>query len=335
MRADRLIATVLLLQARDRITARELADELEISVATARRDLLALSSAGIPVYPQAGRGGGWALLGGARTDLSGLSSPEAQALFVLLGPHTAGDPAARSALRKLLRALPATFRDDAEAAAATVVADPAPWGGSARPRPAFVEELQTAVIRRRLVRIRYAGWSSPEADYLVAPWGLVEKNEVWYLLAGVEPGEGDSPGAGVGVGRADGALAERTFRVDRMRAVTLTEEPADRPADFDLAAAWDRVVAGVERERASTSAVVIVPSSLLGYLRSEFGQQHVEELAAHDDGRTRIRISAPTETLIARRLAGWGAFAEVLEPPAVRLELAAIAEQLRALYAAS
>lgn len=331
MRADRLIATVLLLQARDRVTARELADELEISVATARRDLLALSSAGIPVYPQAGRGGGWSLLGGARTDLSGLSSPEAQALFVLLGPQTAGDAAARSALRKLLQALPATFRNDAEAAAATVVADPSPWGGSPRPRPAFVEELQTAVIRRLLVRIRYAGWSSPEADHLVAPWGLVEKNEVWYLLAGVEADAVADDEADEDDDDNNTPVPERTFRVDRMRAVTLTDRPASRPHDFDLATAWDRVVADVEHERASASAIVIVPSSLVGYLRSEFGR-HLEELEAHDDGRTRIRISAPTETMIARRLAGWGAFAEVLEPPQVRLELATIAAQLGALY---
>ncbi|HET6686931.1 MAG TPA: HTH domain-containing protein, partial [Jiangellaceae bacterium] len=79
MRADRLIAAVLLMQGRSRVTATELADELEVSVSTARRDLEALSSAGIPVYPQPGRGGGWSLIGGARTDLSGLSAAEAQA----------------------------------------------------------------------------------------------------------------------------------------------------------------------------------------------------------------------------------------------------------------
>ena len=81
MRADRLVAALLHIQARGRVTAAELADELEVSVATARRDLEALSAAGIPVYPQAGRGGGWSLVGGARTDLSGLSAPEARATY--------------------------------------------------------------------------------------------------------------------------------------------------------------------------------------------------------------------------------------------------------------
>ena len=117
MRADRLVATLLLMQSRGRVTAAELAEELEVSVATARRDLEALSTAGIPVYPQPGRGGGWSLLGGARTDLSGLTAAEAQALFLLVGPAAAVAPEAKAALRKLVRALPDTFRADAEAVA--------------------------------------------------------------------------------------------------------------------------------------------------------------------------------------------------------------------------
>ncbi len=125
MRADRLVATLLVIQARGRVTAAELAGELEVSVATARRDLEALSAAGVPVYPQPGRGGGWSLLGGARTDLSGLTAPEARALFLLLGPAATLDPQAKAALRKLVRALPATFRADAQAAATAVVTDPA------------------------------------------------------------------------------------------------------------------------------------------------------------------------------------------------------------------
>src|SRR6266487_2546886 len=115
MRADRLVAALLLMQSRGRVTATELASELEVSVATARRDLEALSTAGIPVYPQSGRGGGWSLVGGARTDLSGLSAPEAQALFLLVGPAAAVSAEAMTALRKLVQALPQTFRKEAEA----------------------------------------------------------------------------------------------------------------------------------------------------------------------------------------------------------------------------
>src|SRR5438094_9989885 len=149
MRADRLVATLLLMQSRGRVTAAELARELEVSVATARRDLEALSAAGIPVYPQPGRGGGWSLVGGARTDLSGLSAAEAQALFLLAGPAAAVSDEAKAALRKLVRALPQTFRADAEAAASATVIDPTRWGAIGCGHPTLVGML-AAVVNRRL-----------------------------------------------------------------------------------------------------------------------------------------------------------------------------------------
>src|SRR5262245_22157037 len=142
MRADRLVATLLVLQARGRVTAAELAGELEVSVKTARRDLEALAMAGIPVYSQAGKGGGWQLLGGARTDLSGLTAAEARTLFLVAGPSAAVTPEAKTALRKLVKALPETFRDEAEQAAAAVVVDVAQWGGTAPPAPPHLEALQ-------------------------------------------------------------------------------------------------------------------------------------------------------------------------------------------------
>ena len=117
MRADRLVATLLLLQRRKRVTAAEVAAELEVSERTARRDLEALSAAGIPVYSQQGRGGGWALVGGARTDLSGLTATEARALFLVAGPSASATPELKAALRKLVHALPEPFRVDAESAA--------------------------------------------------------------------------------------------------------------------------------------------------------------------------------------------------------------------------
>src|SRR6266545_3900208 len=182
MRADRLVATLLLMQARGRVTAAEVADELEISVATARRDLEALSAAGIPVYPQPGRGGGWSLVGGARTDLSGLTASEAQALFLLAGPAAALAPDAKSALRKLVRALPDTFRADAQAAADAVVIDPASWGEHTKHRPTLVDLLQSAVIHRRKVRLSYSGRTATPSVRLLDPWGLVDKDDTWYLI---------------------------------------------------------------------------------------------------------------------------------------------------------
>jgi len=315
MRADRLVATLLFLQSRGRVTAAELARELEVSVATARRDLEALSTAGIPVYPQPGRGGGWALVGGARTDLSGLTAPEARALFLLAGPSVAAAasaaaaPEAKSALRKLVRALPGPFRADAEAAATAVVIDPTRWGGPPRPRPDMVERLQAAVVRRRKVRLTYG---APPAERLIDPWGLVDKDDTWYLLAGTDRGQ-------------------RTFRVDRIVSLVETDLAAERPADFELAAAWRGVVDAMEQRRGLVSATVLINPRYVPVLRSHFGR-HCTVLGPADDGRTRVRVAAHMPRAIAEQLAGWGSAVQVIEPASVREELARIGAELAGLY---
>jgi predicted DNA-binding transcriptional regulator YafY len=312
MRADRLVATLLLIQARGQVTAAELAGELEVSVATARRDLEALATAGIPVYAQPGRGGGWSLLGGARTDLSGLTAPEAQALFLLAGPRAAVVPEARAALRKLVRALPDTFRAGAEAAATAVVIDPSRWGEHSGQRPPLVELLQGAVIRRLKVRLVYPGRPREQTERLVDPWGLVDKDDIWYLVAGTEHGQ-------------------RTFRIDRVVDAVVTEMAAERPADFELARAWEQVVDEVERKRGGLTATVLIQAALLPVLRDRLGRQcAVESLL--DDGRARVRVSAPTPTMIAQHLAGWGALIDVVEPDSVRAELSRLGAELTSRY---
>src|SRR5882757_3275659 len=130
MRADRLVAILMLLQTRGRVTAAEVALELEVSERTARRDLDALGMAGLPIYSRQGRNGGWQLLGGARTDLSGLNAAQARALFLVAGPSSTATPDVKAALRKLVRALPEPFRNDAEAASVAVVTDPSSWGST-------------------------------------------------------------------------------------------------------------------------------------------------------------------------------------------------------------
>ncbi|MES4906963.1 MULTISPECIES: WYL domain-containing protein [unclassified Streptomyces] len=312
MRADRLIATLLFLQARGRVTAAELANELEVSVATARRDLEALSAAGVPVYPQPGRGGGWSLVGGARTDLSGLSATEAQALFLLVGPAAAVSAEAKAALRKLVRALPHTFRADAEAAAAATMTDPAGWGERERARPEMIERLQAAVVHRRKVRLTYDNHARERTDRLVDPWGLVDKDDTWYLIAGTERGR-------------------RTFRVDRIVAAEVTYQPAERPDDFTLATAWQQVVGEVERRRSHTWATVLIEARYVSVLRDRFGR-HCHLDTELDGGRARVRVAAPTPLDIARHLAGWGTLIDVLEPPSVQAELARIGAELTDRY---
>lgn len=311
MRADRLIQVLLLLQSRPRVTARQLAESLEVSVATARRDLEALSAAGVPVYPQPGRGGGWSLLGGARTDLSGLTAPEARALFLLAGPGSASSDDARAALHKLVRALPATFRAEAEAAAAAVVVDREGWSAADRPRPPEVDALERAVVARRRARIDYTGATGRPSRRDVDPWGLVDKDGVWYLIAGTPRGP-------------------RTFRVDRIGALEVTDEPAAVPDDLDLRAEWDRVVGEVEVRRSATWATVRVAAEHVDVLRAQFGRHTVAE--EERDGRVRVRVAAPTPLDVARHLAGWGAQAEVLGPPPVRAELGRLGAELVAAH---
>ena len=308
MRADRLVAELLVLQARGRVTAAELAAQVEVSVATARRDLEALSAAGIPVYPQPGRGGGWSLVGGARTDLTGLTAAEAAALFLLLGPAADGGPEVRSALRKLVRALPGPFRAEAQAAAEAVLVDPAGWGAAGRVRPPVVELLQRAVVKRRRVRLRYGGGGHEDTDRLVDPWGLVDKDDVWYLVAGTPAGR-------------------RTFRVDRVLTAELTDSPADRPAGLRLAAVWEEVVAELEGRRSAVAATVLAPDRLVPVLQGVFGR-HCTPGAVRDDGRREVRVAAHTVRSVAEQLAGLGGAVEVVAPEEVRAELARIGAEL-------
>jgi predicted DNA-binding transcriptional regulator YafY len=283
-----------------------------VSVATARRDLDALSAAGVPVYPQAGRGGGWSLVGGARTDLSGLSATEAQALFLLVGPAAAVSGEAKAALRKLVHALPQTFRADAEAAASATLIDPTPWGEGDRQRPPMVDLLQAAVVRRSKIQLVYASRAGQRTARVVDPWGLVDKDDTWYLLAGTERGQ-------------------RTFRVDRIIEAEPTGQPAQRPDEFALANAWQQVVDEVEQRRSGTWATVLIEPRFVPVLRDQFGRHcHVEDEL--DQGRVRVRLAAPTALDIARHLAGWGALLEVVEPRSVQAELARIGAELAARY---
>ncbi|MCB0953555.1 MAG: HTH domain-containing protein, partial [Microthrixaceae bacterium] len=157
MRADRLVSILLMLQMRGQVTAAQVAEELEISERTARRDLEALSMAGVPVYSQQGRGGGWRLAGGGRIDLSGLNADEARALFLLAGPRAGASPQVRSALRKLLSALPEPLRPGAESAADSVVIDASGWDRTPAElrRPPMLEAIEAATVDGVCVQIAY------------------------------------------------------------------------------------------------------------------------------------------------------------------------------------
>jgi predicted DNA-binding transcriptional regulator YafY len=296
------------------VTASDLARELEVSLKTARRDLEALSMAGIPVYSQTGKGGGWQLLGGARTDLSGLTATEARALFLVAGPSSTVTLEAKAALRKLLRALPETFRADAEAAAGAIVLDPFRWGAFAPPASPHLEQLQRAVIERVQVRLGYTDGAGAVSERMVHPFGLVAKGGLWYFVA-------------------DTAEGQRTFRVSRVRTVALTDLPAVRPEGFDLARAWQSIAATLEERRTSARAVVQAGTAALAGLRRQLGAGLIASKALAD-GRFEVHIGGSSPETIAQQLAGWGKAIEVVGPDEVRRHLARIGAELVAAHGA-
>ncbi len=341
MRADRLVATLLVLQARGRITARELAEELEVSERTARRDLEALAMSGVPIYSRPGRGGGWRLLGGASTDLTGLTGDEARALFLTLGSTSTATPTLRAAARKLAQALPEPFRDEVGRADASTIVDRARWGREGRRGDdhRFLEALQEAVVTRRRIVLGYRtpGRDGPEppTERIADPLGLVAKAGTWYLVAGTERGQ-------------------RTFRVGRVTSVELLDEPAERPDDFDLDAAWRAIVVGLTDNTWSSVASGRAEPWLLPPMRYLFGSRLTvgprrragPDEVGHGGGSTTpgdpgaaeihdIEVRGTEPRVLAAELAGFVVGVTIDGPDEIIAELAHIGRQLTARYGGS
>jgi predicted DNA-binding transcriptional regulator YafY len=314
VRADRLVAILLLLQTRGQVTAAEVAAELEVSERTARRDLDALGMAGIPIYSQQGRNGGWRLLGGGSTDLTGLTADEARALFLVAGPSSSATPEVRAALRKLMRALPEPFRVSAERAAKAVIVDPSGWHADrdTRPPPPFLDALQQAVVEGEQQVLGYVSRDRTPSTRVVHPLGLASKGSSWYLVADTEAGM-------------------RTFRVDRVTSLEGTGEAVVPPDGFDLQAAWTLVTDEVGRHAAPARARGTASPGIVPILRMNFGTR-MRIGPPGPDGRVEIELSGPSLHVVAAMLAGYGADVELIDPPEVRDELAAIAAELVGLY---
>jgi predicted DNA-binding transcriptional regulator YafY len=310
MRADRLVAILLLLQQRELVTAAEVARELEVSESTARRDLDALAMAGVPVYSAQGRGGGWRLVGGARTDLTGLTAREARALFLVAGPASSANPAAKAALRKLVQALPEPFRVLAQAAASSMLVDPHRWGVSRveYTTPPFLDDLQDAVIRGVQTRLGYVDGDGSGTERTVHPLGVVAKGPTWYLIANTDAGR-------------------RTFRIDRVSSVEPTDDPVHRPEGFDLAESWREIADEVDRRRTPLEVQAVCTPEGIGKLRMGLGDR-LEVGGSTIDGRIEVVIRGYNEYALAGELAGLVEWLEVTGPPGVRDHLTLIGNAL-------
>jgi len=220
MRAERLLRLLLHLQTRGQSTVSQLAQQLEVSPRTVQRDLDALSLAGVPVYAVRGRGGGWALLPGYRTRLTGLTPSEVMSVFVGATAHVLADlgidASSDQAMSKLIATLPENTRRDAEYARQRLLIDHAGWDDR-REAPRWLDLCREALWQERRLTITYR---DPAEPFSVAPLGLVAKTRTWYLVAA----------------RRDGAL--RTYRLSRMTSANLTDEAFTRPSNFDLTQYW-------------------------------------------------------------------------------------------------
>lgn len=322
MRASRLLSILLMLQARGRMTAEALAAEFEVSVRTVYRDIDALSAAGAPVYADRGRSGGFQLLDGYRTRLTGLTDAEAETLFLggLSGPAAEmGFSGVVTTMQlKLLAALPPERQAAAERLAGRFHLDPIGW----RQAPDEAERLPAiaqAVWASRRIRVRYDSWKGEVAREL-EPLGLILKGGLWYLAARPAAGERREP---------------RTYRVANVRALEVTEDLFERPAGFDLATWWSETSRRFETEL--FTGVARLRISKIGRKRlAQLGVDYARisgeaEAAAGGDW---MEIEVPIESVehAAIDFLRLGDEAEVLKPEPLRTAMRRSAEGLAALY---
>ncbi len=322
MRASRLLSLLLLLQTRGRMTAPELAAELEVSVRTVYRDVEALSAAGVPVYADRGPAGGYQLLDGYRTRLNGLTAEEASSLFLAGLPGPAAElglaDVVATAELKLLAALPPEPRSHASRMRERFLLDVPSWYRSGDDVP-HLGEVAEAVWDQRPIHITYRRWGQKEVDRIVHPYGLVLKGGSWYLVAAPP---GGSP---------------RTYRVARVLTLETLPGHFQRPEGFELAAFWTGY-AKEFRERMYTAECVVKLAPGRGELLAfTLGRDVVEAAlaaAGEPDPEGWLTLTLPVESITHARwlLLRMGADVEVLEPPELRALMREAVAELHKLY---
>ncbi len=340
MRADRLVSLVLLLQTRGQMSARALAAELEVSVRTVYRDLASLGAAGVPVVAEPGRDGGCRLLEGYRFPLRGLSTDEAGALLVLGVPAALAELGLADALAAAHRKISVTagFRGGAggaPAGPALVHLDMPRWFHAKEDVP-HLRTLAEALRQQRRALLGYKrGGSGAETTRVVDPFGLVNKAGIWYLVASGARGD---PAEG---GTAEGGTVDRdaaVFRAARVTSARVLREPCSRPADFDLAAFWERWSASFVSTRPKVEVRVRASPVALASFGEVFGdavQAALSEAPPPDPrGWRDVTLTFEHETAAAHRLAGFGGQVEVLSPAAVRARLVETARHILERYPA-
>ena len=304
MKSDRLLSVLLLMQARGRVTERELAERLEVSQRTIHRDLEALSASRVPVVALRGSQGGWELEKGWRTQVPGLDEAELRALL-MAQPRVVGHPrlaaAAESALNKLMASLPGPMREQAVAMRERLHIDPTGWWETGEDL-SMLSIVQDAVARERQLAFDYVRADGERSARTVDPLGLVAKGTSWYL-----------------VGRGSSGL--RTFRVSRMTGVTVLAGGFERPAKFELSEYWSRTTAELEgRRKRFTVILALTPASaqMLTPRCPTTPVQPPKSAGTLPDGWITLRADFDDEHFARFVVLGLGTRARALEPEAFR-----------------
>lgn len=318
MRADRLLSILLLLQVHRRQTARELARRLEVSERTIHRDMDALSAAGFPVFAERGTGGGWMLVEGYKTNLTGLNKDEIQALFLTkplrLLADLGLDKASDAAMLKLSAALPSAHRDNAEHARQRIHIDISGWHRS-KEVARLLPVLQQAVWQERKLRFSYERGGGCEAvERLANPLGLVAKGSVWYLVAVV-----------------DGDV--RSYRVSRVVSAELTGEPCVRPRGFDLAEYWEQSTVSFKTNLPRYQAIVRAHPDVFPRMNFAGRFARIEQAYPPDsDGWIKVAMRFDVEEMAIEYALSFGAKMEVVEPASLREKVIEAATEVIGFY---
>ncbi|WP_280463845.1 helix-turn-helix transcriptional regulator [Nocardia carnea] len=313
MRADRLLQIVHLLRRHGRMSSAELARRLEVTKRTVLRDMDALSTAGIPVYAEHGRGGGFALVPGYEPDVEQLTSEEARALFVAGGRGTAEalglGGSFNTALRKLASALPEHEHRLVDHVRDRIVLDAGGWHRDPDTLDALAE-VQAAVLDDERIRIRYQSRAAAApGERTVDPWGLLQVGTTWYLIATHR----DRP---------------RSYRISRISAVRRLGTPANRPPDLDLRSVWEQMRDDFRSVPGTEITLRIHRPRLPMVLRSLSVTMLADPQPAAGDPEV-FSMQVRSLRAAAAMLVGFGPEVEVIAPDALRGEIVAIAESSR------
>ncbi|MEZ5960951.1 MAG: YafY family protein [Hyphomonadaceae bacterium] len=319
MRASRLLSILILLQMRGRLSAEALAEEFEVSVRTIYRDVDQLSAAGVPIYAERGRAGGFQLHDGYRTKLTGFTAQEADALLLSGVGAAAQDlglgPDLAAAQLKLLASLPPESGASAERVSARFHLDPQNWYARADASD-VLKPLAAAVWNERRVLVRYESWKDV-VERTLDPLGLVLKGGVWYLVAAVKS-------------------APRTYRVSNIQDLQVLDTAFTRPRSFNLARYWSEWSKDFEARLIKSHAIIEVSPAGRRFLRDTNAGAH-EALCADNkpckpEGWVRARVPIESIDLAKRQFMHLGAELKVVEPPELRVAIADEAKKVAALY---